>query len=755
MSAKTCVRSPLVQVAHGQPSCKQIDYIQKGRIASPILHRSPTGQGRHMTISKTLPVAVLCCSLLQGAQADIRPSLALTGVTGLIDMPSGDQQTDGALTFSKSLFGPISRNTFSFQITPRLSGSFRYSATGSWNSVYKPEADPTAKFSTYYDRSFDLRYQLTTEGKRIPAITIGLQDFIGTGIMSGEYIAATKTFGSKLKLTAGLGWGRYGSYGAIGAPFGARPVVNFNQGGNIRLGEWFKGDAAPFGGLEYAMNDHLSFKAEYSSDAYSEEAGLRQTFDRKSPLNFGAEYHFKQGATLGIYSLYGSKIGAALQILIDPKQSPTGGQVGPGPLPIRSSVQAQGWTTGSVSDGAGLAALRDQTQKILSKDGIVIEAISVTGSTAQIRIRSTFFSDAVLAIGRTSRAMAYTMPPSVQRFEIVPVEQGVGLSKVVIARKDLEDLEFAAGQDSKLRDRVRLLPASARAPENALFGKGLYPHLTYGFSPYAATSLFDPSAPLQANFGLRFSARYDIAPGLVLSGSVTKKLAGNIDGSGRTNTSLARHRVRTDAYRYAAESDLAIETLTLGWFGKPRDDLYTRVTAGYLEGMYAGVSTEVLWQQVNKPYAIGVELNYVKQRAFDKQFGLQDYGVFTGHVSGYYHFDNGFQAQLDVGRYLAGDVGATLALDREFANGIKVGAFVTMTDMSAAEFGEGSFDKGIRVKLPFAWLSGRPTQKEVSVVLRPLLRDGGARLEVQDRLYDTVRSNQQSDLDAAWGKFWK
>lgn len=708
-----------------------------------------------MTILKTLPAATLCALMAQTAQGEIRPSLALTGVTGLIDMPSGDQQSDGMLSFSKSLFGPIGRTTLTFQITPRLSGSFRYSATHNWNDVYAPATDPTAKFDTYYDRSFDLRYQLTKESKYVPAITVGLQDFIGTGIMAGEYVAATKTFGEKLKLTAGLGWGRYGSYGSIGAPFGARPSVSIGQGGNLRLGEWFRGDAAPFGGVEYAATDRLTLKAEYSSDAYLEEAGLRHTFERKSPLNFGLEYRSKRGATLGLYSLYGSEIGFSVQILLDPKRSPTGGQVGPGPLPVRTSAQAQGWSAASVSDGAGLAAMRDQAQAILGKDGIVIESLGLSGGTAQLRIRNTRLDNVPQAIGRSARALAYVMPASVQRFEIVPVKQGVGTSKVVIARNDLENLEFAAGQDAKMRARALVLPVSGRPAENALRGEGLYPKLTYGISPYLATSLFDPDAPLQANFGLRLKARYDIAPGLFLSGSATKKLIGNIDGSNRPSNSNARQRVRSEAYRYADEGDPALETLTMAWYAKPSDSLYTRVTAGYLEPMYAGISTELLWQQVDKPYALGVEVNYVKQRDFDQLFGFQDYSTVTGHVSGYYHFNNGFQAQLDVGRYLAGDVGATFSLDREFANGIKVGAFATLTDMSAAEFGEGSFDKGIKIEVPFAWLTGRPTQKSNSLVLRPLLRDGGARLNVEGRLYDTVRDTQQTEMDAAWGRFWK
>ncbi|WP_197470914.1 YjbH domain-containing protein, partial [Sulfitobacter sp. HI0054] len=78
---------------------------------------------------------------------------------------------------------------------------------------------------TYRDRSFDLRYLLKKEDAFWPAITVGLQDFAGTGIYAGEYVVATKTFDNTLlpgrvKVTGGLGWGRLGSHGSIGAPFG-------------------------------------------------------------------------------------------------------------------------------------------------------------------------------------------------------------------------------------------------------------------------------------------------------------------------------------------------------------------------------------------------------------------------------------------------------------------------------------------------------------------------------------------------------
>ena len=678
----------------------------------------------------------------------MRPSLGFSGVTGLIDMPSGEQQSDGTLSAVKSQFGPIGRTTLSFQITPRLSGSFRYSSVKDW---FNPPEDG---ITTYSDRSFDLRYQLTSEGRYIPAITVGLQDIIGTGVQSGEYIAATKTFGDRVKVTAGLGWGRYGSYGSIGSPFGDRPKVDFGEGGTLRTGQWFRGEMAPFAGVEWKVNEQWSLKAEYSSDAYVEEAENRATFEHNSPFNFGVEYTTKANIRLGLYSLYGSKIGFSVQLALDPFKNPRGGSSGPGPLPVTASAAAKSWGPNWVTDRGTQTAMRDQTQAILARDGITIESMAISANRVHLRIRNTRLDNAPQAIGRTARALAATMPASVSSFEIVAMAQGVPLSNVVIRRADLEALEFAPGADLAMDQRVQILPVAAALPEGAIRTNGLYPRFKWGLAPYVATSLFDPGQPLQANVGIRLTARYDIAPGWVISTSIAKPIYKGIEWSTFPSNSKLPH-VRSDSNLYTLEGDPAVERLTLAWYAKPAPELYSRITVGYLERMYGGISGELLWQQADKPYALGAEINYVQQRDYDQLFGFRDYSIVTGHISGYYSFGGGYHAQLDVGRYLAGDYGATLALDREFANGIKVGAFATLTDVPFDTYGEGSFDKGIRISLPMSFFTGGQTQKVSKVTVRPLLRDGGARLDVDGRLYDTVRQYQETDLDAAWGRFWR
>jgi hypothetical protein len=206
---------------------------------------------------------------------------------------------------------------------------------------------------------------------------------------------------------------------------------------------------------------------------------------------------------------------------------------------------------------------------------------------------------------------------------------------------------------------------------------------------------------------------------------------------------------------YSGNSSPTIPELTLSWYAKPTDTVYTRVTVGLLERAFGGVSTEALWKPVNSPLAIGAEINRVKKRDFRDALSFRDYEVTTGHLSAYYEFGGGFIGQLDVGRYLAGDDGATVTLTREFANGWRVGAYATKTNMSEEDFGEGSFDKGITISLPMGWATGQPSLQRVGGDLRALSRDGGSRVRVGGRLYDEVRESHSGKLYEGWGKFWR
>ena len=206
--------------------------------------RKPHGSARG-------PVALLALaawvSLLLPARAEepVAPARAthnLFGMTGLIDTPTADMQPDGQVSLTSSYFGGNLRTTLGVQFLPGVEGAFRYSAIDNFFT----------DGSTLYDRSFDIKIRLIEESENWPSISIGLQDFLGTGIYSGEYIVATKGFEfgafGDLRVTGGIGWGRFASGSNMPNPF-CEASDRFcdrsgstGTGGTVNFGQFFRGE---------------------------------------------------------------------------------------------------------------------------------------------------------------------------------------------------------------------------------------------------------------------------------------------------------------------------------------------------------------------------------------------------------------------------------------------------------------------------------------------------------------------------------
>ena len=77
-----------------------------------------------------------------------------------------------------------------------------------------------------------------------------------------------------------------------------------------------------------------------------------------------------------------------------------------------------------------------------------------------------------------------------------------------------------------------------------------------------------------------------------------------------------------------------------------------------------------------------------------------------------------------------------MQLAREFSTGARMGIFFTKTDVSSEEFGEGSFDKGFFLSMPFDLFLPRSSRMTAHFSFRPLTRDGGQKVRDGQRLYE-------------------
>jgi len=263
----------------------------------------------------------------------------------------------------------------------------------------------------------------------------------------------------------------------------------------------------------------------------------------------------------------------------------------------------------------------------------------------------------------------------------------------------------------------------------------------FGIVPSWQQNIGGPDGFLLFRAGVSVPMQIRVSNNVSITGAVSLNLIDNY-GKFKYTAPSDMPRVRTYLREYMTTSKFNVPNLQITHFADLAPNQYYSVYAGYLEGMYAGVGGEWMYRKWHSPFAFGVDMNRVQQRSFDQYFGFGNagsqtgYKVTTGHATAY--MDTGWQdtqVKLSAGRYLAGDVGVTLDVGKTFANGVSVGAWATKTNVSAQRFGEGSFDKGLYLRIPFDVMTTTRSGNVANLAYNPLTRDGGAKLSRDFTLY--------------------
>lgn len=679
------------------------------------------------------------------------------GGVGLIETRSARMAAHGTLAGNVTYSPSLQRYGITFQATPWLEATFNY-------QIF----DFAETNEERFDRQFDIKVRLWEEDIYLPEVAVGFQDFLGTGIFGGEYVVASKAFGP-LDLSLGLGWGRLGSRGEltnpltyIGERFDQREVRD-GVGGEVNFGQYFQGDdAGLFGGVIYRTQlDGVSLIAEYDSDNKEPLRG----FESKIPLNFGLSYMPFDGIQLRGSILQGTEFQLAATLGTDvskplqdaPKEfdvKPFSVRDGRGIDPkIQKVLPPRGpGTVSSISGGA--KPLADAFAGELRAQGLSLRRLVLGEETLQISIENKRFHSMPKAVGRAARILTRLAPEYIEKFRIITVEKGMNTAEFDV---DREWLEFSARQRGYTASPPPLLDSFHTSDIGVLEGDvvdlGEFPRIAWSLTPDVRVSTFDPDNPLRFNIDAVAQASIEIFDGAFLSGSVRADLFGNFDEIDRPSDSVLP-RVRSEFNRYFQDTDVGIERLSADYYFKPSDTTFAKVSAGLLESSFGGIGGQILWRPENAPVAYGAELTYVRQRDFDTLLNFRDYDTITGHLSAYLDTDfYDVDLAVHVGRYLAGDLGATLEMSRRFSNGWEIGAFATFTDVPFEDFGEGSFDKGLIFRVPFNWGLPFETRSTADITLRPVQRDGGQRLDLGDRLFRLTQPSSRQEVSGQWNDF--
>jgi hypothetical protein len=342
------------------------------------------------------------------------------------------------------------------------------------------------------------------------------------------------------------------------------------------------------------------------------------------------------------------------------------------------------------------------------------------------------------AAGRILRLAAAAAPASVETFHLIAVRHGIPLRELRVARSSLERAWQAHGAADELGGALRTLPPPPVNPALDVAADNLYPRLHWAVGPQLRQNFFDPDRPLQAQLLAAASGAVELTPGWSIEAAGDVNLYNNYNTARQSDSRLPH--VRSDFMRYVEKSDAGISLLQTVYRSRLAGELFAEAKGGYLEDMYMGFGGQVLWRPEGSRFAFGADLYQVWKRDYDRLFGAQDYHALTGHVSLYYHSPwYGLNFNLHAGRYLAGDYGTTVEMTRRFATGVEIGAFATFTDVPFKKFGEGSFDKGIVIHIPFEWALPIFSASAYDLTLHALTRDGGQRLRGDDSLYQETR----------------
>ena len=632
------------------------------------------------------------------------------GTQGLINIPTARMASDATLTTTAAIKSSTSAYSISYQITPWFEGTFRY--TG-FNEFY------------HYDRNYEAKLRLWPEQEYLPQVAIGIRDAVGTGVFGAEYVVASKAYGN-FDVTLGVGWGRLAGRGVVDNPmtqlsdsFAVRDSFA-GKGGELSSGMFFSGEKVGlFGGLAYQVQSMpVTAMLEYNPDQYVWEVnqGGRSP---ESPWSAALEWQALPGLSLTLSRQHNQEWGLTISSAIGTKSTPPRR---PGPV-FRSSLDiAQADLPPGINKDSWYDRLLFDAER--SDLFLLAGSIDEAGKTATLVIGNKglpLWSDAV---ARMTVLADLHLPASVRVFKFVIEEMGHRLQTVQVQRPT----KVKSVVSQLAQRQVTILPVkSDGAPQHATdFFQG---KVFIDANLSSKLQLFDPQDPARYQVYGKLGISMALPDNWSLKGAYAVDIHNTFGTIIRESDSILP-RVRSDVARYLKEGDTGIDSLYLEKRGTYSDNLHYRWFGGILEEMYSGIGGELLYQPNQSRLAYGLSANSVRQRDYDKSFKHLEYQTTTAFASIYWAtpFYN-FDVAIHAGKYLAEDVGATLELRRTFDNGWMVGLWATLTDVPFDDFGEGSFDKGMFFKIPFDSLLGGNTRSSYSTRIRPIQRDGGARLE--------------------------
>jgi membrane-associated phospholipid phosphatase len=655
------------------------------------------------------------------------------GQSGYINMPSAAVEADGTVSLGYSYDSPYGTTWVSSTVLPFLQVGGRYVSINGIPGFSSTRGDFGSNYGRFKDKVFDAKLALLKESTWLPAVSVGATDLLGTELFKGQYVVATKTFGSVKNIEASVGYGRRRPEGVFAGVRWYSPTV--------------PGLAAV---AEYDANDYAK-----DFNAYRTDAGNR----RKGPA-VGLEYRWGWlGAQVARHRDHFSanayiSIPFSEREFIPKLYEPAPFQ----PKDALARVSADEWQKDG-RHGAGLV-------QALVKQDFKNVRVQLDGETLRLTLTNSRISNLGRAVGRATRTALAFAPEGTRSIQVTytRLEQP-------IATYEFVDMQRLTDYFTGLVDREAFLPTVAvryadpmdRVGDDrqgmlaGIQGDGdlgmkvghdgdiikvtsedreanrfkLVPKLSFFFN--------DPSGALR--YELWAAATYDrrLAQGLYLNSDLKFDLSENVSGVTQPSNSLLPH-VRTDIADYKRGSRLKLNRLMVNQYLTPQERVYVRVSGGFYEEMYRGFGGQALYLPKDSRWAADLSVDALQQRGYKGWFDKRDYQTVTALGAMHYRLPYDITATARAGRFLARDEGVRLEFKRRFPSGVEIGAWYTKTngkDITNPGTPSNPYnDKGIFLSVPLNIMLPADTQATAGVGLSPWTRDVGQMVASPGDLYD-------------------
>ena len=629
---------------------------------------------------------------------------ALNSGSGYILTPNANLQKEGNIALNISYYEPLNRIALIASPFDWMEASIFYTDVNVHK--YAPNLD-----QSYKDKGFNIKFLLKEQGN-FPSLAIGFDDIAGTSIFKGEYLVSTMKYES-FEYSLGYGFGYYGTRGNIKNIFrnGERDKWNQSTGGQINFNDMFNGKTSLFGAFKKTFQKiELDLTVEYDGSLHNTAIDQIPGFARYLPKS---RYNFAINKKLNNFNFSLSKIkGRTIAYQLTYQRN------------IKDSKKTE-YSSQNLSKNKSYTEILNK----LANNNIYLQKANFTKDkkTLDIEIVQNAYFNQESLLKNISRDLRGD-----DDLEITyRVRNGA--------------LELYEAKSATHNNKLELKPF--KDTEYEFLPNIPYPISSYNFDTRVVSHVGSPSGFYFGGIEGILSFTSILNDNTELKSLIKAPIYNNFSSLDYDPNKTEIPQVRTDIQFYLKNQRIVIEELKLNKFLNLKNNHYAFFSIGHLEQMFSGIHTEYLYRPFESLFSLGFEISAVKKRDYDQKIlSFNKFKTLTGHFNFYLmEPKNRILAHFSYGKYLARDYGYTLDISRRFQNGSSIGFFFSQTNLSPEQFGEGSFDKGVYFKFPLNLFSNTSSNSFYKFSYKPVTRDGAAKLQVSENLYELTLNSQAVD----------